>query len=228
MVHGFMVRIQIFDEYASNYANEIIIISFLGALISMIDRHKAEINPPGSDFANEHDGLTTLLPLLIQQSPNLNWQELQSCLSIMTQDPEIMKYHEAEAFLINEYIKGNEDPFQATISYFEDQDIIVQKMNAVFKGKKSGKSSADLVRQFGWTCPLPGSFQSALVSILEATSYADAIRETILCGGDCCARSNLIGACLGARFGIKNIPTEWIKKVDDIEDIMEKCLKMYS
>ena len=203
-------------------------IFFSGALISMIDRHKAGIHPPGSDFANEHDGLTTLLPLLIHQSPILDWQTLHSCLSIMTQDPETIKYHEAEAFLINEFIKGNEDPFQATITHFDNQDMIVQKLNAVFEGKKSEKSPSDLVRNFGWTCPLPGSFQSALVSILEATSYADAVRETILCGGDCCARSNLIGACLGAKFGIQNIPIEWIKKVDDIEVIIEKCLKLYS
>ena len=42
------------------------------------------------------------------------------------------------------------------------------------------------------------SFQSSLVSIIGASSYSEAIRETTLCGGDSCTRGILIGACLGA------------------------------
>ena len=69
------------------------------------------------------------------------------------------------------------------------------------------------------------SFQSSLVSIIGATSYSEAIRETILCGGDSCTRGILIGACLGAKFGIQSIPEDWLKKVDGINDIIEKSIK---
>ena len=73
-------------------------------------------------------------------------------------------------------------------------------------------------------CPLPGSFQSALVSILNAKSYTESIRETIKFGGDSCTRAHLIGACLGAKFGMEGIPKDWLVKVDNIEDIIEKAL----
>ena len=194
----------------------------------MIDRFKAGINPPGSEDANEHDGLVTALPLILKQSPNLNLEQLHSCFHIMTQDPDAIKHHEAEAYLINEFIKGSEDPIEITKTHFKQNDMIANEIDAVINGKKSGKTASDLVRQFGWTCPMPGSFQGSLVSIIGAESYAGAIRETILSGGDCCSRSNLIGACLGAKFGIQNIPFEWLNQVDDIENILQKCVKLFS
>jgi len=40
-------------------------------------------------------------------------------------------------------------------------------------------------------------------------------------GGDSCSRSIVIGACLGAKFGLAGIPIEWIEKVDNIEEIIK-------
>ena len=94
------------------------------------------------------------------------------------------------------------------------------------EGKESGKSAEELVKKFGMACPMPGSFQGSLVSILGAESYAGAIQETIFCGGDCCSRSNLIGACLGAKYGIDSMPLDWISRVEGIEDILDKCIKV--
>ena len=95
------------------------------------------------------------------------------------------------------------------------------------EGKRSGQSAQELVKKFGMACPMPGSFQGSLVSILGAESYAGAIQETIFCGGDCCSRSNLIGACLGAKYGIDSMPLDWISKVDGIEEILHKCIKVF-
>ena len=36
----------------------------------------------------------------------------------------------------------------------------------------------------GMACHLPGSFLSSVVSIIDAKSYASAIRQNILCGGN--------------------------------------------
>ena len=38
----------------------------------------------------------------------------------------------------------------------------------------------------------------------------------------------MIGACLGAKFGIEGIPLDWIEKVDDIESIINKSIKVFS
>ncbi len=64
-------------------------------------------------------------------------------------------------------------------------------------------------------------FQSALVSLLGATSFESAVRSNMMGGGDSCSRSIVIGACLGAKFGLAGIPIEWIEKVDNIEEIIK-------
>ena len=56
------------------------------------------------------------------------------------------------------------------------------------EGLNAGKSAKELVKKFGMACPMPGSFQSSLVSIIGAKSYPEAIRETVMCGGDSCSR----------------------------------------
>ena len=199
-----------------------------GALISMMDRWNAGIKPPGPDDAREHDGLTTALPLIIQKSPSVNFEELKPAYTIMTQDPEAIEHHDAEAFLIGQFIQGSEDPVAATKEKFSGNQMILEEIKAVEDGKAAGETAKDLVKKFGMACPMPGSFQSSLVSIIGAKSYEAAICETVLCGGDSCSRANLIGACLGAKFGIQGIPEAWISKVDDIEAIIEKSIKCFT
>ena len=104
---------------------------------------------------------------------------------------------------------------------------ILDEIRAVEDGLADNKSPQELVKSFGMACPLPGSFQSSLVSINTAKNYPDAIRETIYCGGDSCTRANFIGACLGAKFGIQGIPKEWLAQVDGIQDIIEKSIKVF-
>ena len=94
--------------------------------------------------------------------------------------------------------------------------------NGSFKNKYGWKVRVEI----SWI--FTTSFQSSLVSIIGATSYSEAIRETILCGGDSCTRGILIGACLGAKFGIQSIPEDWLKKVDGMKDIIEKSIKCFS
>jgi len=199
-----------------------------GAMMSMMDRFEAGINPPGSEDAIEHDGLCTALPLMIQKSPNLSDSDLEKAVHIMTLDPLAMEHHKAEAYLITQFIQANEDPVNATKEKFESNKDIFNEMIAVEKGLKEGKSAKELVKQFGMACPMPGSFQSSLVSIIGAKSYPDAIRETAQCGGDSCSRANLIGACLGAKFGIQGIPEDWMSKVDGMDGIIKNAITCFS
>ena len=109
-----------------------------------------------------------------------------------------------------------------------DNKAICKEIEAVKAGLAAKTPAKDLVKKFGMACPMPGSFQSSLVSIIGAKSYQEAICETILCGGDSCSRANLIGACLGAKFGIQGIPQEWMAKVDGIEDVIENSIKCFA
>jgi len=199
-----------------------------GAMMSMMDRNKAGIYPPGPDDAVEHDGLVTSLPLIIQQTPNLVDAELEKAFHIMTTDPLAVEHHKAEAFLINQFIQDVDDPIKATKEKFETSKDIFNEIVAVEEGLNAGKTAKELVKKFGMACPMPGSFQSSLVSIIGAKSYPEAIRETVMCGGDACSRSNLVGACLGAKFGLQGIPEAWINGVDGIDNIIKNAIKCFS
>ena len=198
-----------------------------GTLIKMMDQHKAVVDPPGPKDAEDHDGLCTALPLIIQQSPDLDMAELETCFQIVSTKRDALNHYEVEAFLLNEYLKGTENPIEATKDHFQENEMILKEINAVLDGKKAGKCAEELVEQFGMACPLPGSFQSSLVTLVGAQSYADGIKEAIFCGGDSCSRANLIGACLGAKFGITAIPEEWLAKVDGVEELINNCMIVF-
>jgi hypothetical protein len=198
-----------------------------GSVRGMVDRYNADIRPPGPDDAREHDGLDVALPLMIQQAPNYDASALAQAINIMTQDPWSVNHHEAEAFMIGQFIHGEDDPIGKTKEKFEDNTDIVKEIEAVEQGKNEGQDAKVLVKKFGMACPMPGSFQSSLVSIIGAKSYHDALRETIACGGDACSRANLIGACLGAKYGIEGIPIHWLAKVDGIESLIENAIKVF-
>jgi hypothetical protein len=41
-------------------------------------------------------------------------------------------------------------------------------------------------------------------------------------------RANLIGACLGAKFGIQGIPEDWMSKVDGMDGIIKNAITCFS
>ena len=87
-----------------------------------MDRYKSGIIPPGPEDACDHDGLTTGLPLILQQTPNLNMDQLKSCFQIMSTKDDAINHYNAEAFLINEFIKGTENPIEVTRAKFGDDE----------------------------------------------------------------------------------------------------------
>jgi hypothetical protein len=70
--------------------------------------------------------------------------------------------------------------------------------------------------ELGISCALAEGLPLSLVTLLRANSYADAVRTTILCGGDSCGRGLLVGALAGLIWGTeaeKGIPRAWIAQV---------------
>lgn len=62
---------------------------------------------------------------------------------------------------------------------------------------------------------MPGSVQAALRALLGAGEFAGPVREVMLAGGCNCSRVSLVGACLGAQFGLEGIPREWMEKTHE-------------
>ncbi len=85
------------------------------------------------------------------------------------------------------------------------------------------KSTPAVTAEWGMACQLTIGFPSAVHNILKSGSYVDAVRQNIYAGGDSCGRSILIGAVMGACFGVGTecgIPQVWIEKISESEAII--------
>merc|ERR1711997_51058 len=198
------------------------------AVIKMMENYKNGVWPTGTKDAYEHDGLVAFIPLIIQQSPNIDPKKLESAIKLSTQFPFSIGHHLVEAEIISEFIKGSgENSIKIVKGKFPDSKVC-QEIRAVEKALAEGNDPKILVRVCGMACELPGSFMGSLVWIIRAKSYEEGIRENIRSAGALCARSNFIGACLGAKFGIENIPIEWIERIEGMETIIENSIKCFA
>uniref|UniRef100_A0A914PER0 ADP-ribosylhydrolase ARH3 n=1 Tax=Panagrolaimus davidi TaxID=227884 RepID=A0A914PER0_9BILA len=61
------------------------------------------------------------------------------------------------------------------------------------------------------------AFQSAFYQLLHAKSFSSGLEDAIARGGDTDTNGCIVGALIGARFGVDNIPKEWIDTVQTAE-----------
>jgi ADP-ribosylglycohydrolase len=72
-----------------------------------------------------------------------------------------------------------------------------------------------------------GAFASCLHAVLTSESYPTSIRKVMSQGGGCCSRASVVGACLGALYGIggdKGIPLEWMDRTEGIREIVRLAI----
>ena len=79
-----------------------------------------------------------------------------------------------------------------------------------------------MVKKLGMACSYPGTFESAIHSIINSTNYKNAILKTIKAGGCNCSRVNFIGAYFSALKGVGTIPKTWIRKTDFAKKILDQ------
>lgn len=81
----------------------------------------------------------------------------------------------------------------------------------------TGQDSNAAATHFGLACDLGFGVPVAVHTIATASGFADGVRRNIYAGGDNCGRAILLGAVLGAVYGIggdAGIPQAWIEKLD--------------
>ncbi len=86
-----------------------------------------------------------------------------------------------------------------------------------------GQDHAPVAKSFGLSCNLEFGLPIVAHNLLEAGSFAEAVRRNILAGGDSCGRGILLGAVLGAAYGVggeRGIPDDWLKKLSGRDDIV--------
>ena len=73
---------------------------------------------------------------------------------------------------------------------------------------------------------IPGSLQGAVHSLVRARDYVATVREVIVAGGCNCSREGLVGACLGAKYGMESIPMDWLEKTDSAKHALELAIEL--
>ena len=204
-----------------------------GGIIKFLENYKKSVQPTGSPNCEDHDGIAIALPWIIQSSskPDVPWACLKEGVEILSTNSMALPHYEIESALLYGVLHPDvvTDPIDNVKSKFKDEyPDIIDEIKAVQNGKARGMSINQLVKEFGLACGLPGSFQGALASVIGATSYEDAIRSNIMAGGDSCSRGIIIGAYLGAKFGLSSIPIEWLNNVKDIEKIISEAKDIFS
>jgi len=85
------------------------------------------------------------------------------------------------------------------------------------------ETTPQVTSNWGMACQLKIGFPSTIHNLAKSNSFTDAVRQNIYAGGDSCGRSILIGAVMGACFGIgteKGIPLPWIDKLTHSQSLM--------
>ena len=73
---------------------------------------------------------------------------------------------------------------------------------------------------------IPGSLQAAVHALVRAEDYVSTVREIMVAGGCNCSRLGLVGACLGAQYGLKTIPKDWLERTESAKHALELAMEL--
>ena len=93
------------------------------------------------------------MPYVIQQAPNLEFDQLKKGILLTARDPNCVNHHLAESYLISEFINDVHDPVESTREKFHNNnlldDVIYKELTVVQQGVASGMDPKELVRRLG-------------------------------------------------------------------------------
>ena len=174
----------------------------------------------GGAKVNESDGYCAALPYFLY---GYDLNSLKKIISIVTVSKISLKYALAKFHLIDLALKGAKNPINEFIKKFKKNTYFKIIINDIKKVKKLKSSPHSVVvKKLGMACSYPGTFNSSIHSIINSTSYKDAILKTIKAGGCNCSRANFIGAYFAALKGFNSIPKSWIKKTNSAKKILNQ------
>lgn len=90
-------------------------------------------------------------------------------------------------------------------------------------------STPEVTAEWGMACQLSSGFPSAIHSIARSSTFSESIRDNIYAGGDSCGRSILIGAVLGACYGVgtsAGIPDKWVLKLTQLSELQHSLSEL--
>lgn len=93
--------------------------------------------------------------------------------------------------------------------------------DAIKQALQMGGTTVEITNTIGMSCQLDYGVPSVAHNMLHAVDFKQAVRTNILAGGDNCGRAIIIGALMGAQYGV---PDDWAAKLADLPEI-EKLIQ---
>ncbi len=90
------------------------------------------------------------------------------------------------------------------------------------------KDHLEIVPKFGRACFVYMGLPLVVHAIFSSNTFQEAIRKTILAGGDSPSRALIVGAILGASVGVQNLPVDWVVKVSNVDSYLSLFGELYS
>jgi len=194
-----------------------------GVIMFLENYAKGELR--GDSGCREFDGFCASLPVIAMHAGGNVWDEASKVSHLLSTDGETTKIFHTVSLLVNGFITAVDDPISEVGKTIATLYPDVSKLIEEVEEAKAFPFVAT-VAKFGKACSMPGSFQGALLAMLQTSSFVDAVRLNITAGGCNCSRANVIGACYAAKDGIDGIPLDWLKKVKDIEVIVDRVIRL--
>ena len=190
------------------------------------DLHQKYWNPTGvSDL--QLPVLAPVIPVALAASTNgLSDEKLveavREAAHLTHVDEDALLVGDLVALLIKDLLSGTDlrSAIEARVNLLPDE--LASKVKSAI-GTSWG-SSIDAANELGMSCALSEGLPLSLVTLLRGDSYTDAVRTTILCGGDSCGRGLLVGALAGLLWGEddeRGIPSSWSRKTHDAPSVRE-------
>jgi ADP-ribosylglycohydrolase len=184
------------------------------------------------DYPGAHDeqlpAISKLPVLVARQAGNADLQEMvTSAVKVTNNAPRAIDYGQVSATTLRELILGqsineaiNEGLKAATSPTREHLTTVLAETTSV----------GEVTSKYGLNCDLGCGVASVMYNLRSATSFAQAVRQNILAGGDNCGRAIMLGAACGAHFGFDGdhgIPAAWLDRLPLKNSLLADIEKLF-
>lgn len=107
---------------------------------------------------------------------------------------------------------------------YENEHVKLQLMRAF----EPLESLADATEALGSRGTAHETFASAIYCFANYDNFGDAVKASVLMGGDTDTRAAIVGALAGTCYGLEGIPKELVNGVEDTEQLQALDLKLWT
>ncbi len=149
---------------------------------------------------------------------------VQSAIAVTHDHVNARDYGRFSATLMAEAIEGQSAERCIDTAFSTTTPQIAKRIQSALSMRESSIES--VTKTFGMACDLQYGLPSICFNLATSTGYVDGVRSNIYAGGDNCGRAMILGAVMGALYGIggeHGIPEAWIERLHIKPELDDFC-----